>query len=174
EIVQSEDITRTDQVLDQLRNKIIYSLRQRGAREDAKDGMDLALCMLDQDRHILQFSGANNPLYLIRKVEGKPILVEYKADRMPIGYYQGEENLFTNNNIRLEKGDAFYLFTDGFLDQKGGEHNRKYMRKGFKDLLLEISVKPMAEQRAILDKTLSGWMGNTPQTDDILVIGVKV
>ncbi|MGW8316152.1 MAG: tetratricopeptide repeat protein, partial [Bacteroidales bacterium] len=164
EIVQSEEITRTDQVLDHLRNKIIDSLKQRGAHEDAKDGMDLALCMLDQDRQILQFSGANNSLYLIREVDGKPGLAEYHADRMPIGYYQGEEKPFTNNNIRLKNGDTFYLFTDGFLDQKGGDNNRKYMRKGFKKLLLELSAEPMAKQKAILDKTLSGWMGDNPQT----------
>ena len=174
EIVQNGEITRANQVLDQVRSKIIDSLRQRGAREDTKDGMDLALCMLDKDRHLMQFSGANNPLYLIRKGDGKPRLVEYHADRMPIGYYQGEEKPFTSHNVRLEKGDTIYLFTDGFLDQKGGEHNRKFMRKGFKNLLLEISKEPMAEQKAILDRTLSDWMGNNPQTDDILVIGVRV
>ena len=122
----------------------------------------------------MQYSGANNPLYLIRDVDGKPELKEFKADRMPLGYYQGKDSAFTNHDIKLEQGDTFYLFSDGFIDQKGGKDNKRYMSKKFRSLLLEIQDQPMHDQKGILDKTLSAWMGNNSQMDDILVIGVRV
>jgi serine phosphatase RsbU (regulator of sigma subunit)/tetratricopeptide (TPR) repeat protein len=174
EIVQNREITQTDQILNQLRKQISDSLGQRGNRDEAKDGMDLALCVLDQKNGRLQFSGANNPLFMIRQTDGKPELSEYKPDRMPVGYYRDKEDPFTSHQIQLNKGDSFYLFTDGFLDQKGGEHSRKLMKKGFKKLLLEIQENPMPAQKEILDRKLADWMGTIPQTDDILVIGIRV
>ncbi len=174
EIVQNREITQTDQVLNQLRKQISDSLGQRGGRDESKDGMDLALCVLDQKNSRLQFSGANNPLYLIRKTDSRPELSEYKPDRMPVGYYREKEDPFTSQLIQLNEGDTFYLFTDGFLDQKGGEHSRKLMKKGFKKLLLDIQEHPMPAQKEFLDRKLADWMGTRPQTDDILVIGIRV
>ena len=113
-------------------------------------------------------------MYLIRDVDGKPELKEYKADRMPLGYYQGKDRAFTNNDIPLEEGDTFYLFSDGFIDQKGGKDNKRLLSKGFKSLLLDIQDLTMPDQKEILDRTLTNWMGNNSQTDDILVIGVRM
>ena len=174
EIVFRREITQANQVLNELRKQIRNSLRQHGQPEESKDGIDMALCVIDEKNNTLQYSGANNPLYLIRDKNGEPELTEYKADRMPLGYYQGQFNPFTNNDIKLEYGDVFYLFSDGFIDQKGGKDNKKFMSKKFKDLLIKIHQEPLQEQQKILDKTLADWMGENSQIDDILVVGVRV
>ena len=168
------EITQANQVLNELRKQIRNSLRQHGQPEESKDGIDMALCVIDEKNNTLQYSGANNPLYLIRDKNGEPELTEYKADRMPLGYYQGQFNPFTNNDIKLEYGDVFYLFSDGFIDQKGGRDNKKFMSKKFKDLLIRIHQEPLQEQQKILEKTLTDWMGDNSQIDDILVIGIRV
>jgi serine phosphatase RsbU (regulator of sigma subunit) len=174
EIVQRREVTQANQVLNELRRQIRNSLRQHGQAEESKDGIDMALCVIDVKNNTLQYSGANNPMYLIRNKDGAPELTEYKADRMPLGYYQGSFKTFTNKDIQLEYGDVFYLFSDGFIDQKGGRDNKKFMSKKFKDLLMRIHQEPMREQKTILDKTLTDWMGDNSQIDDILVIGVRV
>ncbi|TFH23781.1 MAG: hypothetical protein E4H10_11580, partial [Bacteroidia bacterium] len=174
EIVHSREITQANQVLNELRKQIRNSLRQHGQAEESKDGMDMALCVIDEKNNTLQYSGANNPLYLIRDKNGAPELTVFKADRMPLGYYQGSFKTFTNKEIQLEFGDVFYLFSDGFIDQKGGKDNKKFMSKNFKDLLIKIHQEPMREQKKILDLTIKDWMGDTSQIDDILVIGVRV
>jgi len=134
----------------------------------------MALCVMNEKKNTLQYSGANNPMYLIRNKNGAPELTEFKADRMPLGYYPGRFRPFTNKDIQLEYGDIFYLFSDGYIDQKGGADNKKFMSKKFKDLLLKIHKEPMQEQKDILDKTIMDWMGTAPQIDDIMVIGVRV
>ncbi len=174
EIVQRREITQANQVLNELRKQIRNSLRQHGQAEESKDGIDMALCVIDGKNNTLQYSGANNPLYRIRDKNGTPELTEFKADRMPLGYYPGTFKTFTNKEIQLEYGDVFYLFSDGFLDQKGGKDNKKFMSKNFKNLLIKIYQEPMREQKNILDKTLRDWMGNNSQIDDILVLGVRV
>ena len=174
EIVQRREITQANQVLNELRKQIRNSLRQHGQLEESKDGIDMALCVIDEKDRVLQYSGANNPLYLIRYKNGTPELTEFKADRMPLGYYQGKFKPFTNKNIQLEFGDVFYLFSDGYVDQKGGAEGKKFLSKNFKKLLLEIHEEPMQDQKQILEKTITDWMGDNSQIDDILVIGVRV
>ena len=174
EIVQRREITQANHVLNELRKQIKYSLRQHGQRDESKDGIDIALCVLDIKNNMMQYSGAYNPLYLIRDIQGNPELKEIKADPMPLGYYHGKDKAFTNHDIQLEMGDTFYIFSDGFIDQKGGEDNKKFMSKNFKKLLLEIHDQPMVDQKDILDKTLTDWMGENSQIDDVLVIGVRV
>ena len=174
EIVQRREITQANQILNELRKQIKYSLRQHGDPDEAKDGIDLALCVLDLKNSRMQYSGANNPLYLIRDNDGNPELKEVKADRMPLSYYQGKDRPFANHEIDLELGDTFYLFSDGFVDQKGGKDNKRYMSKSFKSFLIEIQDQSMQDQKGTLDKALANWMGSNSQTDDILVIGVRV
>ena len=169
EIVQRREITQANQILNELRSQIKQSLRQHGQRDESKDGLDIALCVIDSKNRMMQYSGAFNSLYLIRDVNGEPELKEIKADRMPVGFYHGKDKTFTNHEIQLEMSDTFYIFSDGFMDQIGGKDNKKYMSKNFKNLLLEIH-----EQKDILDKTLTDWMDGNPQMDDILVIGVRV
>jgi serine phosphatase RsbU (regulator of sigma subunit) len=174
EIVQRREITEANQVLNELRKQVRNSLRQHGQAEESKDGIDMALCVIDEKNNTLQYSGANNPMYLIKSINGCPELTEFKADRMPLGYYQGRFKTFKNQDIQLEDGDVFYLFSDGFMDQKGGKDNKKFMSRKFKDLLIKIHQEPLQEQKKFLDKTITDWMGDNPQIDDILVIGVRV
>ncbi len=174
EIVQRREITQANQVLNELRKQIKNALRQHGARDESKDGIDMALCVMDLKNNMMQYSGANNPLYLVRGADKEAQLIEYKADRMPLGYYYGKDVTFTNHDIKLEPGDTFYLFSDGFIDQKGGEENKKYLSRRFRELLLEIQDQPMLDQKDLLYNTLCEWMGTNSQTDDILVVGVRV
>jgi serine phosphatase RsbU (regulator of sigma subunit)/tetratricopeptide (TPR) repeat protein len=174
EIVQRREITQANQVLNELRSQIKHSLRQHGQPDESKDGIDMALCVINKKDRAMQFAGAFNPLYFIREEQGEPELIEIKADRMPLGYYHGKDRPFTNHELKLEIGDTFYIFSDGYMDQKGGPDNKKFMSKHFKNLLMEIQERPLFEQKNILEKRLADWMGTQSQIDDILVMGVRV
>jgi serine phosphatase RsbU (regulator of sigma subunit) len=174
EIVQRREITQASEVLNELRRQIKNSLRQHGQPDETKDGIDMALCAIDQKNRTMQYAGAFNPLYLIREEKGNAELIEFKADRMPLGYHHGKDRAFSNHEIKLEIGDTFYIFSDGFIDQKGGPDQKKFMSKKFKNLLLGIHDLPLFDQKNILEKTLTGWMGDQEQIDDILVVGVRV
>ncbi len=169
EVISKMDEIYANNILDKLRDSVINALNQAGTEGITKDGMDLALCVLDIDTYELQFAGANNPLYLIRNKE----LIETKADKMPIGLYD-ENKPFTNHLFQLQKEDAFYIFSDGFPDQFGGPLGKKFMYKKMKELLVNIQDKPMSVQNEILDKTIEDWRGDLFQVDDMLIIGVKV
>ena len=174
EIVQRREVTQANTVLNELRKQIKNSLRQHGGRDESKDGMDMALCVMDLKNNTMQYAGANSPLYLIRGTGKEAQLEEYKPDLMPIGYYFGKDASFTNHHIELAIGDTFYLFSDGYIDQKGGTEEKKFLSRRFKELLLSVQDQPMHVQKIILEKTLSDWMGDAAQIDDILVIGVRV
>lgn len=174
EIVHRREITQANQVLNELRKQIRNSLRQYGKPEEAKDGIDMAICVIDEKNRYLQYSGANIPLYLIRNKNGTPELREIKADRMPLGYYQGRFRTFTNREIELEFGDVLYLTSDGFIDQKGGKDGKKFLSKNFRDLLLKIHDEPFRDQKSTLERTITEWIGENSQIDDILVIGFRV
>jgi serine phosphatase RsbU (regulator of sigma subunit) len=173
EIIQRREITQANQILNELRSQVKHSLRQHGQRDESKDGMDIALCVIDPKNRLIQFSGANNPLYLIREINGSPELTEIKGDRMPIGFYHGLDKTFTNHELQIEMGDTIYIFTDGFIDQIGGKENKKFLSKNFKNLLLENYLLSMYEQKVALDDSIQKWMSGQPQTDDILVIGIR-
>ena len=170
EIVNKSDTTQANEILNHLRSDVISSLGQTGVTGETQDGMDLALCVIDTDAMQIQFSGAYNPLYLIRNDE----LTEYKSDKMPIGIHKEKNDPFSNHEIKIRKGDALYMFSDGYVDQFGGARQKKFMTKNFKELLLRINKKTMKEQREILDRTLLEWMGDVDQIDDILVMGLRV
>ena len=102
-------------------------------------------------------------------------LVQYKADKFPIGAYHGTvPQVFTRNNIELKKGDCLYIFSDGYPDQFGGPNDKKITTKKFKEILLEVHKEPMETQKDIINKYLEDWMGDGEQVDDILVIGIKI
>ncbi len=157
-----------DVILNQLRDMVITSLHQTGNPEEPKDGMDISLCIIDFEHKKLQFSGANNPLYLIRKGE----LIVYKGDKMPVSYHQKKDISFTSHEVRLEPDDRLYLFSDGFIDQFGGKDGLKFLAKPFRELLLKIHTQPMQRQQELLEKTLDDWRGDYPQLDDVLLIGL--
>lgn len=174
EIVQSREFTHANQILNELRKEIKHSLRQTGKKEEMRDGMDIALCVIDSKNNIMQYSGAHNPLYIISNNNGNSEIKEIKADPMPVGIHFLGDKSFTNHEVQLEIGDTFYIFSDGFIDQIGGENNHRFTSERFKKLLVTIYDQPLYEQKEILEKTLKDWMGAHPQTDDILVIGVRV
>jgi len=174
EIVQNREITQANQILNELRKQIKNSFRQSGTREGSRDGIDIALCVIDTRKNIMQYSGAHNPLYIISQKNGEAVFKEIKADPMPVGVHFSCDQSFTNHEIQLGIGDTFYLFSDGYTDQIGGDQNHRFTCERFKKLLLEIHEQPMYEQKEILDQTLNDWMGSEPQRDDILVIGARV
>ena len=174
EIVQRREITQADQIMNELRDQIKRSLRQHGQPDESRDGIDMALCVIDLKNMAMQYAGAYNPLYMIREKAGKPALTEIKGDRMPLGYYQSREGSFANHCIKLERGDTFYLFSDGLVDQQGGREHKKFKSARFKRLLLEIQDLSMQMQKETLERTIKEWMDGHPQIDDILVVGVRV
>jgi serine phosphatase RsbU (regulator of sigma subunit) len=170
EIVANNRNLQANKVLNLLRNKTMKSLHQTGKEGEAADGMDIAFCILNKNKQTLQYSGAYNPLFISQNGEMK----EYKANRMPIGIYYGEEILFTNYIININKGDAIYLFSDGFSDQFGGPDGSKFKKANLKKLLADIYYRPMVEQRNILETELAKWQGSLAQIDDITIIGVRI
>ena len=174
EIVQNREVTQANQILNELRKQIKNSLRQSGNREGSRDGIDIALCVIDTRKKIMQYSGANNPIYIISNNSGESVFKEIKADPMPVGVHFSSDKSFTNHEVQLEIGDTFYIFSDGYIDQIGGNNNHRFTSEKFKKLLLDIHDQPMYEQKEILEATLKDWMGVHAQRDDILVIGARV
>jgi serine phosphatase RsbU (regulator of sigma subunit) len=170
EIVSGKKIQQPDKVFSELRNEIIHALNPEGTEMEARDGMDAVICSFDFKQLRLEFSAANNPLWLIRDNE----LIVYTADKIPIGKYFDDQKDFTLQTIALKEGDIVYTFTDGYADQFGGPNGKKFKYKAFGKLLLSIHTLPMAEQKDELDKAIEKWRGAHEQIDDILVIGVRI
>jgi serine phosphatase RsbU (regulator of sigma subunit)/ligand-binding sensor domain-containing protein len=171
EITAKKENIESHIILNKLREYVKSTLSQDGEEGEAKDGMDMSLMIFDFDANVAEFSGAFNGLYMIRDNE----LSEIKADKMPVSIYMKEADSFTKHEIKLRKGDMFYMLSDGFPDQFGGDRGRKFMRKPLKQMLLDMHQKSMADQKDTLENTLREWMGGQyHQTDDIIVIGVRV
>ncbi|MCF6242560.1 MAG: SpoIIE family protein phosphatase [Bacteroidales bacterium] len=173
EIVSAKSLDNAGEILNRLRDKVKKSLHQTDVNSISQDGMDIAFYIINTETLELQYSGAYNPLFIVRKNQ-EPELIEIKADRQPIAIFMREKE-FSSYNIQLQKGDCIYTFSDGYADQFGGQKGQKFKLKNFKQILLDIYDLPMKEQNQILKNTLEDWMGNThEQLDDILVLGVRV
>lgn len=170
EIVSKHIEIPANQLLNELRKQVISSLHQTGREGENQDGMDVALYIIDRDEMNLEYSGANNSLFIFRQEE----FIELKADKMPIGIHRLADTSFTNYKIDIRKDDMIYAFSDGYPDQFGGPSGKKLMIKNFKKTLQDIHFKPLSEQKAVLEKTLDDWMNGTHQIDDILVMGVRI
>jgi len=170
EILNKHKAIPPNQILNELRQKVKESLHQTGEIGEQQDGMDIALCRIDLETKSMLFSGAYNPLYIIR--ENK--IIEYKADKMPIGVHPKDKNEFTNKVIQLQKNDYLYMFSDGYTSQFGGENDELFKSKRFQQLLLSIYQLPPEQQKQQLQATIESWAGNHAQTDDILVIGISM
>ncbi len=159
-------------ILDQVNKGVAETLHQGIDETSTKDGMDIAICTIDFKTLELQYSGAFNPLYILR--DGA--MQQIKANKFPIGFFVDEDKKkFTNHKLQLQKGDAIYIFSDGFSDQFGGPNGKKFMVKKFDELILKIHKLPVEEQKNMLDKSIEAWKGGVhEQVDDILVIGVKI
>ncbi|MCK4699005.1 MAG: SpoIIE family protein phosphatase, partial [Bacteroidales bacterium] len=197
EIIAKPEIEKSNEILDDLRELVMTSLKQTGEGEDeTKDGMDLALIILDKQNKTIQYSGAYNPLYMVRELNSDEkaklksgneldlskgslnnddyILEQVNADKMPIGISVKKFDHFSHTDLDLEPGLSLYMLSDGYVDQFGGPLGKKYMSKKFKKLILDIQDKSMEEQGKILDETLIEWIGDLDQIDDVLVVGIKI
>lgn len=173
-ITRLEHIT-SDEILNRLREQIMIILHQRGKQGEATDGMDIALCIIDDKQKTLQYSGANNPLYIIGKNDNLEYeLTRYKPDKMPIGIHYNASRAFSQQTVKLKSKDTIYIFTDGYVDQFGEHEDKKFLSKNFKNLLIEIQDKSMVEQKEMLEETIEKWKGRRYQVDDILVIGIRM
>jgi len=170
EIVNDMDHPQSDAILNELRAHVIRDLGQTGSTDEAREGMEMALCIVDFENSKIQYSGAFSPLYLVSNGE----LMEYRGDRMPIGIYHEEEVPFTSQEVLYRENDIIYLFSDGYVDQIGGLHRKTFRSKRFKDLIREIWSLPMEEQSAILREEHEIWRAGKEQIDDITVLGVRL
>lgn len=169
EIVNKSYSKNPGEILDQLSIKIKQSLHQSGDIDEIREGMDIVLLKIDKKTNRFEFAGANNPVYIVRNEE----VIEHKGDRNPIGYYS-KGTLFETRKLDLQKGDSLYMFSDGYIDQLGGELLKKFLPKRFRSLLIEIENKPMAERKEILKNRFNDWRGEYQQVDDIIVMGIKI
>ncbi|MCB9334744.1 MAG: tetratricopeptide repeat protein [Flavobacteriales bacterium] len=208
--VREHGLTDPGKILDKTREIVIAEFEK--SEEEVKDGMDIALCSLKfmanrnpspansqqstESRQlvaILEYAGANNPLWVIRPLRHSVLdtessnnqeiagrasndefeLIEIKADKQPIGKY-AEPKPYTTHTIELQKGDSIYIFSDGYVDQFGGEKGKKFKAKAFRELLLSIQQENMETQRELIDKAFEDWKGNLEQIDDVCVIGLRI
>ncbi len=168
EIVNGKHILMPEQIIENLREGIIKALKQVAEEDSIKDGMDIAVCVVDFEKNILWYAGANNPLYLVRGTE----LIHYRADKMPVAIHY-RMTPFTLQKIDLQKGDAFYIFSDGYCDQFGGPKEKKFMSLQLRETLVAMAGKPMLNQGERLNEIFEEWRGDGPQVDDVTLIGVR-
>ncbi len=171
EIYRHEDVTKPSEMLEMLRKGIKSALSQKGHIDESenRDGIDIAIFVLNTKTYRLQYAGANRPMYVIRDGE----LIELKPDRQPASIYLVERP-FTNHEIIVGPDDVIYLFSDGYTDQFGTEDPKKFSVYRFKELLGKIYSMPMEEQKRILEEIFEDWKGDFEQLDDVLVLGFRI
>ena len=179
EIVNRGGSIHASQILEHLRDFVIHTLHQTGTKGESQDGIEIALCAIDPKKKTMEFAGANRPLYLVRPKSDnpgatRPDLKHNRGDRMPIGIYEQESAPFTNHEIKLQKNDTIYLFSDGYVDQLGGPKRKTFRSVHFRELLVQIQDRTMEEQKQILLQKHQSWRGDVEQIDDILVVGIRI
>jgi serine phosphatase RsbU (regulator of sigma subunit) len=165
-----ENETEPADILNSTRKIIIDRLKKDGSEHGGKDGMDCSLISFDFNNSKITYAAANNPIWIVRE----NVLLEFAPDKMPVGKHDKDSISFTQHEVEIQKGDIIYAFTDGMPDQFGGPRGKKFMHKALKELIVDISIKPMAEQKELLQSALNNWMGDNEQVDDVCVIGVCV
>lgn len=169
QIVKENGVTKPSEILNELSKGVYKNLQQQNINSGVKDAMDISLCCYDKKNNTLEYSGAYNPLYYFRNNQ----YYDIRADKIAIGNYS-EHTKYTNHKIELQKNDTLYIFSDGYPDQFGGEKEKKFSYKQFREILLSINTKPMQEQKNILTETFLKWKGSYGQTDDVLIIGIRI
>lgn len=171
QIVLEKGICNAGEILSNLNKGVQVALKQGTDSQETNDGMDISLCVIDDVNMKLEWAGAYNPLYHFRGDE----LTKLKADKFPIGgAHMQMDRDYKTHVIDIQEGDVLYMFSDGYVDQFGGEKGKKFMGKRFQQTLSDIKDRPMAEQKVILKQVLDAWMGEHEQIDDVCVIGVRV
>jgi len=169
QVVKDRGRTKPAEILFEL-NRIAYDALHKDREQGlVRDGMDMALCTWDKNTMLLEFAGANNPLYVVR--HGK--ILQFAGNKNAIGSMELGSEAFTDHHVQLEKGDMVYAFSDGYADQFGGPKGKKYMYRRFRDLLLSINEEPAHRQRILMHEEFNRWRGAHEQVDDILVMGFR-
>ena len=171
ELVRNKAQQKPADLLEDLRSNVKNVLSQDESQSLViQDGMDVAVCTVDMENKKLQYAGAHNPLYMFRNGEFSQV----KATPVPVGVFKVEKP-FENHEIDIQKGDSFYMFSDGFQDQFGGPENKKYKRSNFRKFLKQIHTNDMKEQEKLLANEFDQWKGDdNPQIDDVIVMGFRV
>ena len=159
------------EILEQLRVKVKYSLKQNDNMYTNKDGMDMACILINKDTKTIKFAGANNPMWMFRDNE----IIDFSAVKNPVGIFRKEKN-FAQELINYREDDIIYLFSDGYADQFGGEKDTKYKRVNFKNFLLNISQQKLKMNSVAdsLEHNFNAWKGDSSQTDDVIVMGIRL
>ena len=165
--VRELKITQPSKILDKTSEIIEDSFST--FEEKISDGMDISLCAFNLKTHTLEWSGANNPIWIINN----SLITELKPDKQPIGKFENKKS-FTNHVVSLKKGDTIYLFTDGIQDQFGGEKGKKFKAANLKQLLLSIEAEPLEKQKGIINNEFERWKGNLEQVDDVCILGIQL
>jgi len=165
--VNEFNITKPGEVLDKARELVVETFER--SETEVKDGMDISLCLIDKKNNKLQWAGANNPLWIIRKEE----ILQFKPDKQAIGKVDNPA-LYTTHEVSLEKDDCVYIFTDGYADQFGGPSGKKFKYHQLIALMRTLSTLPISEQQLKLETEFQNWKGNLEQVDDICIIGIKI
>ena len=160
-------ITEPGEILDKTRELVLETFSR--SDKDVKDGMDISMLSINKISNEIKWSGANNPLWYISN--GK--LTEIKANKQAIGKTDNPLP-FTTHALQLNKGDLFYLFTDGYADQFGGIKGKKFKYRALKEMLLQNSLLPLNEQKEKLETSFQNWKGSLEQIDDVCLIGVEI
>lgn len=169
--VLEQGLTDAGKILDTVNKWLTEALHQTFQESAVRDGMDVSLCVIHKESKTLNYAGAFNPIYIVRHAEVKV----FTTDKQPVGAFI-EDNIksFTSKELRLEKDDVIYMFTDGYADQFGGENGKKFKYKNLQQLLLEIHALPFADQKQMAALAINNWKGKLEQIDDILLLGFKI
>ncbi len=174
-VVNEMKIYEPGAILNEVHKEIVSSLSQCDGHENAQDGMDMSLCVIDKAKRSMKYAGAQNPIYLVNN----GVLSEHKGDSLSIGgtvmpnYLNGSFS-FSSKEIFFEEDTMLYMFTDGFIDQFGGDLNKKLNKSKFKEILLNITQEGVDQAKESFEKYFNAWKGQNQQIDDILIIGAKL
>jgi serine phosphatase RsbU (regulator of sigma subunit) len=169
QVVLQNNILNPGEIIKQMDKEVVRILKPEEG--GTNDGMEMVVCAIDLKKNTLVYAGAKRPLYMVRNKQ--------LYDKTPSIYSLGgakheKEKEFPETEILIEPGDAFYIFSDGYIDQFGGEKNKRFTSKRFKELLISISELNVAKQKDLIESNIINWQGNYKQTDDILVMGLKI
>ena len=170
QIVNDQKVNTPAKVLTLLDEKIYSSLNKNSQTEHSSDGMDISLCAINLSDNTMQFAGANRPILIHR--DGK--LIEHKPNKFPIGGLYTNDKQFTDVDIQLKENDIIYFFTDGFVDQFGGEKGKKLKYSAFKEILQEVANYKLEKQNQLINDKFEFWKGDLEQLDDVCVMGIKI
>ena len=184
-VLKEFGITDPGKILSRTRELVMETFGR--SDEQVEDGMDISLCAINKTSGTVIFSGANNPLWIIRKNKGLDEsgsadkilngethhLLEFKGDKQPVGPYPKMED-FTDRTIQIFEGDMLYLFSDGFADQFGGELGKKFMTARLKKELLNRCTNTLKTQELNIEKLFEDWKGDHEQVDDVCMIALKL